>query len=108
MDDVIDLDDAVEQRRQDLRARFTKNTEECSLELLLRLYMVNPKAMYVDDFEIFKLFIQWLGTPRAQECPRVPDPLVSYEVQRIARILSISQDEVWHTLILITNTRTLN
>ena len=97
LDDVIDIDDFIEQKTIETRNLIHSSSEQCPLELLLRIYLKDPVPLYVDYFKGFKLFVFWLGKPLAEPEPKIkiPEILYSYEVNAIAELLNVSRKLVW-------------
>ena len=78
-------------------------TNKPTVGLYLALYEAAPRELYLDYFKDFKLLINWLGLPQGHEytkAVRLPRLLVSYEIQEIAKLLEVSQYELFSNSFL--------
>jgi hypothetical protein len=97
--DLIDLEEHIEQRR----SYAQPSTDICSLDILLTLYLRATNILYVDRMEGFKRLIWWLGRPPVSPIryAKLHESIYNYEHQEIAKILGISIEEVFFTMLKI-------
>jgi len=78
-----------------------------SLKLLLSLYIQAPNICYIDHFKGFKLLHEWLSPLRipAHTPRQIHRVFLTYEVQEIAKHLSLSQSLIYDTFLEIYNER---
>lgn len=106
-DEVFELDDFIEEQHQkakeELDARIVaadlaSGAERCPIQILLAIYCNCPASLlYLNHMAGFRSLVAWLGTIRpavGQQKP-VPQVLMTYEVQEIAKILGTTREEVW-------------
>ena len=103
MDDFIDIDLVVEEKRRILDERIHGTTDVCDLRVLISLYHCAPRIFYVDYMADYKRLVSWLGRPPKTTIsyPSIPDALCSYTVNRLANILDVSPNEIFYTTLEI-------
>lgn len=76
------------------------------LRALLTIYLnASKKDLYIDYFAGFKLLVRWLGPIEIPTLvvPSYPAVCISYEVDRIATILGVHPNLIFHTFMEIHN-----
>ena len=105
-DDLIFLDGEV---KKEERIEYTPpggwltHPEHAApIEIILRLYLNNRNALYINNMEGFLLLRDWLGIGIKKEGYReVPNLLSNYEIMRMSQALKVPDKQIFWTLLEI-------
>jgi hypothetical protein len=107
INDFIEVDEFLEQRNAEVKRKINERiyatTDTCDIDILIALYTRATSSLYVDHMYGFKILVGWLGLPHPSKVdyPKLPRYLDNYEIQELAKILKVSREEVFYTLLKI-------
>ena len=103
MDDFIDVDTFLEDKRKETYERIHAPVDHCDINILITLYTRASNFLYVDHMDGFKALVHWLGRPSASsiDYPKLPNYLTNWDIIQLAKILNVSPEEVFYTMLRI-------
>jgi len=103
MDDLIFLDGEREQPITYKMGGWNHHPEhKAPIEIILRLYLVSPTLLYLDNMDGFLTLRDWLGMGIVEEgLDKIPQMLKSYEVMRMSQALKVSEEQIFWTIMRI-------
>lgn len=107
IDDFIEVDEFLQERTQKIKEQINERIHAtidiCDIGILISLYTRATNFLYVDHMDGFKVLVGWLGLPHPSgiNYPKLPRYLDNYEIQELAKVLRVSREEVFYTLLKI-------
>lgn len=103
MDDFIDVEEFLDEKRKEIYGHIHAPIDPCDINILITLYSRAPNLLYVDRMAGFEALVYWMGRPipSSVKYPKLPRCLDNYEIQELARVLNVSREEIFYTLLKI-------
>lgn len=103
VDDFVDVEEFLQDKRKETYEHIHGTTDICDIRILITLYTRASNHLYVDHMANYKVLVGWLGfpIPSTIDYPKLPNYLINWDIMYLAKILGVSIEEVFYTLLKI-------